>query len=166
VDRLSRNRSWPKPPPTSPAEAAFVRLLQHFATPFLEHLVFGPAAIAVGIALYLILFSLGAMDAIRRWPKTWPIFAYPVAYFLAFSIANPLIFRWYLAPPLPMFILGIFIGVVRLAADLRRPVVAWAFGAAAVLLTLNGWTLRPRRTGAAPEMAFVGLEIYTKSDAG
>ncbi len=148
-----------------PAEAAFVRLLQHFATPFLEELAFGPAAIAVGIALYLILFGLGAMEAIRRRPETWPIFAYPVAYFLAFSIANPLIFRWYLAPPLPMFILGIFLGVARLAADLRRPAVAWAFGAAALLLTLNGWTLRPDSGPArpAPRMAFVGLEeIYTE----
>jgi hypothetical protein len=147
-----------------PAEAGFVRLLQHFATPFLEELAFGPSAIAVGIVLYLVLFSLGAMTTIRLRAETWPIFAYPAAYFLAFSIANPLIFRWYLAPPLPMFILGIFVGVVRLAADLRRPALAWAFGAAALLLTLNGWTLRPDSgpMRPAPQMAFVGLEeLYT-----
>ena len=147
-----------------PAEAGFVRLLQHFATPFLEELAFGPAAIAVGIPVYLILFSLGAMEAIRRRPGTWPTFAYPAAYFLAFSIANPLIFRWYLASPLPTFFLGIFVGVARLAADLRRPALAWAFGAAALLLTLNGWTLRPDSgpTRPAPQMAFVGLEeLYT-----
>jgi hypothetical protein len=148
-----------------PAEAGFVRLLQHFATPFLEELAFGPAAIAVGIVLYLLLFTLGALDAIRRRPETWPLFGYPLAYFLAFSIANPLIFRWYLAPPLPMFFLGIFVGVVRLASDLRRPALAWAFGAAALLLTLNGWTLRPDSGPArpAPQMAFVGLEeIYSE----
>jgi hypothetical protein len=147
-----------------PAEAAFVRLLQHFGTPFLEELAFGPAAIAVGIVLYLALFTLGAIDAIRRKPETWPLFAYPAGYFLAFSIANPLIFRWYLAPPLPMFFLAIFVGVVRLAADLRRPALAWAFGAAAIVLSLNGWTLRPDNgpSRPAPQMAFVGLEeIYT-----
>jgi hypothetical protein len=147
-----------------PPEAGFVRLLQHFATPFLEDLAFGPAAIAIGIVLYFMLYSLGAADAVRRQPGTWPMFAYPVGYFLAFSIANPLIFRWYLAPPLPMFFLGIFLGVVRLAADLRRPALAWAFGAAAVLLSLHGWTLRPDNgpSRPAPQMAFVGLEeIYT-----
>ncbi len=159
-----------------PPEAGFVRLLQHFATPFLEERAgqqldeilgsraFGPTAIAVGIVLYLILYILGAVDAIRRRAETWPVFAYTPAYFLAFSVANPLIFRWYLAPPLPTFFLGIFLGVVRMAGDLRRPALAWVFGAAAVLLSLNGWTLRPESGPArpAPEMAFVGLEeIYT-----
>lgn len=148
-----------------PAEAGFVRLLQHFATPFLEDLVFGPAAVAVGIVVYLVLFGLGAMDTVRRKAEAWPVFAYPAAYFLAFSIANPLIFRWYLAPPLPAFFLGVFLGIVRLAADLRRPALAWAFGAAAVILSLNGWTLRPDNgpSRPAPEMAFVRLEeIYTE----
>jgi hypothetical protein len=62
-----------------------------------------------------------------------------------------------------MFFLGIFAGVERLAADLRRPALAWAFGAAAILLSLNAWTLRPDSGPArpAPEMAFIGLEeIY------
>jgi hypothetical protein len=142
------------------SEAGFVRLLQHFATPFLEDLVLGPAAIAVGLVVYFLLFVLGAADAIRRRAETWPLFAYPPAYFLAFAIANPLIFRWYLAPPLPMFFLGLFLGAVRLAADVRRPALAWVFGAAAVLLSLNGWTLRPDNgpSRPSPEMAFVGLE--------
>jgi hypothetical protein len=41
--------------------------------------------------------------------------------------------------------------------------LAWAFGAVAVALTLNGWSLRPQEGPArpAPQMAFVGLEeIY------
>jgi hypothetical protein len=150
-----------------PAEAGFVRLLQHFATPFQEQLAFGPAGVAVGLVAYLLLFALGSLDATRRHVESWPAFAYPAAYFLAFSIGNPLIFRWYLAPPLPMFFMGIFLGVVRIALDLRRPWLAWGFGAAAVLLSLNGWTLKPdngpRRP--APEMAFVGLE-ETYSDIG
>ena len=141
-----------------------MRLLQHFATPFLEDLVFGPVAIAVGIVLYLLLFGLGTRDTIRRRPETWPIFAYPAAYFIAFAAANPLIFRWYLAPPLPMFFLAIFLGIVRLSAGPpparpglglrrggRRPDAQWMEPAAA------GRSARP-----APEMAFVGLEqLYT-----
>jgi hypothetical protein len=147
-----------------PGEAGFVRLLQHYATPFQEQLALGATAIAVGLVAYLLLYVLGATDAVRRRADVWPAFAYPVAYFVAFSAANPLIFRWYLAPPLPMLFLGIFLGVVRLAADLRRPWLAWGFGAAAILLSLNGWTLHPDSgpQRPAPEMAFVGLEeIYT-----
>jgi hypothetical protein len=143
-----------------PAEAALVRLLQHFATPFLEHLVFGTIWVAIGLVVYLVLDALGAVDAIRRRLDTWPLFAYPPAYFLAFAVGNPLIFRWYLTPPLPMFFLGVFLGMWRLAGDLRRPWLARAFGAAAVVLSLNGWTLRPDTgsTRPAPAMAFVGLE--------
>jgi hypothetical protein len=146
-------------------EAGFVRLLQHFTTPFLEHLVFGTVWVAVGLVLYLVLYTLGTADVIRRRPETWPLFGYAPAYFLAFAIGNPLIFRWYLAPPLPMFFIGIFLGAVRLASDIRRPWAGWAFGAAAVLLTLNGWTLRPETgsTRPAPAMAFVGLENLYES---
>lgn len=143
-----------------PPEAGLVRLLQHFATPFHEHDVFGTPWIAVGLVLYAILYALGALDSIRHRVERWPQFAYMPLYFATFSAANPLIFRWYLAPPLPMYFLGIFLGVARLARDLRRPGLVWALGGLAVALSLNAWTLAPD-TGPrrpAPEMAFVGLE--------
>lgn len=146
-----------------PPEAGAVRLLQHVATPFLEHLAFGTWWIAVGLILYPVLFLLGAATALRQRPEAWPLFAYTPAYLIAFSAANPLIFRWYLAPPLPALLLGIFLGADRLARDLRRPGAVWAFGAAAFVLTLNGWTLRPDTGPArpAPQMAYLGLEdIY------
>jgi arabinofuranosyltransferase len=148
-----------------PAEAALVRLLQHFGTPFFEERVFGTAWIGVGLVLYAVLYLLGAVDSVRRRAETWPLFAFPPLYALAFSIANPLIFRWYLAPPLPMFFFGIFLGAVRIALDVGRPRAAWAMGALGVLLSLNAWTLHPNSGSArpAPEMAFVGLEeIYTQ----
>lgn len=144
-----------------PPEAAFVRLLQHFSTPFLEHEVFGTAWIGVGLVLYPALFLLGARAALRARGEAWPLLAYPWVYFAAFSLANPLIFRWYLAPPLPFFFLGIFLGLDRLSEDVRRPAVAWVAGAAAVALSLNAWTLRadhgPPRP--APQMAFIRLEL-------
>jgi hypothetical protein len=72
-----------------------------------------------------------------------------------------LIFRWYLAPPLPFYFVGIFLGVDRLARDLRWPALSWIFGAAAFVLTLHAWTLvpdhGPRRP--APDMAFIRLEM-------
>jgi hypothetical protein len=36
---------------------------------------------------------------------------YPWLYLLVFAVANPLIFRWYLTPPLPFLFIGILAGV-------------------------------------------------------
>jgi hypothetical protein len=144
-----------------PAEAALVRLLQHYGTPFLEHEALGLGWIAVGLILHPILFGLGAVTALRRRPDAWPALAFPWLYLAAFAVANPLIFRWYLTPPLPFYFLVIFLGIHRLARDLKIPALAWLLGAGAFVLTLNGWTRipdhGPRRP--APEMAFIGLEL-------
>ena len=94
-----------------PGSAAFIRLLQHYATPFLGHLTFGNWWIGVGIILYLSLSLIGALQAWKSNQRTWPILAYPFLYFVAFSLANPLIFRWYLTPPLPFYIFTILIGL-------------------------------------------------------
>jgi len=144
-----------------PPEAALIRLVQHYATPFLEHLAVGTWWVAVGMILYPLLFGIGALWLLRKQPGAWPLLVYPWAYLLAFAIANPLLFRWYLAPPLPLYILGIFLGFERLGRDLRLPAVPLAAGALAVALTLNGWTLHPDHgpDRPAPEMAFIKLEL-------
>ncbi len=146
-----------------PAEAGLVRLIQHYATPFFEQETLGTGAAAIlGLwALHTALFGLAALTAIRRTPSSWPIFAYPWLYFAAFAGANPLIFRWYLAPPLPIYFLGIFGGVARLARDLRLRPLPVVFAAAAVASTLRAWTLHPDHgpDRPAPEMAFIRLEL-------
>ena len=144
-----------------PAEAAFIRLLQHYSTPFLGQLTFGTVWIWVGILLFPILFGLGALHTIRKFPGSWPMLVYPWIYLIAFAIANPLIFRWYLAPPLPFYFLGIFLGVERIARDVKRSSISRVFAAAAFLLTLNGWTLKPDHgpNRPAPKMAFIELEL-------
>ncbi len=144
-----------------PPEAAFVRLLQHYATPFLEHLSLSTRWIGLGLLLYPSLCALGAARVLRREPGAWPLFAYPWLYFGAFAIANPLIFRWYLAPPLPFYLLAIFVGAERVAADLRWPRLPLALSLAALLLTLRGWTLHPDHgpDRPAPQMAFIKLEL-------
>lgn len=144
-----------------PPEAALVRLLQHFSTPFMEHELIGLGWIAVGLVLYPALVVLGARSVLRSKPEAWPLYAYPWVYFAAFAVANPLIFRWYLAPPLPFFFTAIFLGIDRLAGDLRRPAVVWAAGLAAVVFSLNAWTIRADHGPArpAPEMAFIRLEL-------
>ena len=140
---------------------AFIRLLQHFATPFLGHLTFGNLWIAAGLVIYLALFLIGTTTALRARLNSWAIFIFPVIYFTAFSIANPLIFRWYLTPPLPIFFLGIFLGVDRITLDLKKNFIFWLFAILAFLLTLNGWNLKPDHGPArpAPEMAFIKLEL-------
>lgn len=144
-----------------PPEAGLVRLLQHYTTPFLEHLTFGTGWIAAGLVLYPVLFGLGALLVLRSRPGTWPILVYPWIYLAVFSTANPLIFRWYLAPPLPAYFLGIFLGAERLSRDLRRSFPTVVFATAAFLLTLHGWTLHPDHgpDRPAPEMAFIRLEL-------
>ncbi len=144
-----------------PPEAASIRLLQHYATPFLEHLAVGTWWVGAGIVLYLVLFGLGALRLVRQQPGSWPVMAYPWIYFLAFAVVNPLLFRWYLAPPLPVYFLGIFLGVDRLARDVRFPALFPLAAALALASTLNGWTLHPDHgpDRPAPEMAYIRLEL-------
>ncbi len=152
---------------------ATVRLLQHFGTPFFEQLVVGGGWVLVGIVLYLVLSVIGGLDILRRQPRGWVVLVYPWLYFLAFAIANPLIFRWYLAPPLPFYFLGIVAGLSKLTGDLGRAVrrgagARWATGAlavpvlAALALSLNAWTLHPDHgpQQPAPQMAWHLLELY------
>ena len=143
-----------------PSEAALVRLMQHYATPFLGHLTFGLSWIGVGLFLFPILFGLGALMVIRERRETWAIMVYPWIYFAAFAVANPLIFRWYLVPPLPVYFLGIFLGVERLTRDIKSPLIAPAMIVAAFALTLHGWVLEPDHgpTRPAPTMAYIQLE--------
>jgi len=143
-----------------PPEAGIARLLQHYATPFFSHLVFGTLSIAIGMFLFPTLFIIGWRRIVRERKFIWPLAIYPILYLLAFSIANPLIFRWYLAPPLPMYFLGIFFGIEVLGRDLRSQLplaicIVLAFG-----FTLNGWTLHPDHgpDKPAPKMAYIKLE--------
>ena len=93
------------------AESGFIRLLQHYATPFLEEATFGIPAIAVGLFLYPFLYLVGSRRAFSQDRRIWPWLAYPWLYFAIFSLANPLIFRWYMTPPLPAYYLFILAGL-------------------------------------------------------
>ncbi len=143
-----------------PSEAGLVRLMQHYATPFLGHLTFGIPWIGIGLFLYPVLFGLGALMVIRERHDAWAVMVYPWIYFAAFAIANPLIFRWYLVPPLPVYFLGIFLGVDRLTRDIRLRLMAPLIIAGALVLTLHGWVLRPDHgpSRPAPAMAYIQLE--------
>ncbi|NIM92964.1 MAG: hypothetical protein GTO18_04545 [Anaerolineales bacterium] len=147
--------------------ASFIRLLQHYSTPFLGHLTFGSTWIIIGFILFPILYWLGGLSAIRRWPGSWAILIFPWFYLLAYSVANPLLFRWYLTPPLPILFLGIFLGIERIAVDVKFSNLAYVGFIVAALLTLNGWTLNPDHGSErpAPEMAFIKLELLYENVA-
>lgn len=168
-----------------PPEAGLVRLLQHYATPFLEHLTFGTSAIAIGLFLYPFLFAIGARKALSVTRSSWPMLLYPWLYFAVFAAANPLIFRWYLTPPLPAYFLTILIGAEQITsqfntalkaetddrAALSRRLTAAVQIAILILLpcwlSLRDWTLRPDHglNRPAPSMAWYQLELLYREAA-
>jgi arabinofuranosyltransferase len=155
--------------------AALIRLLQHFSTPFFEHEVFGRFWPAVGLPLYLVLYLVGGLAMVRRANRSLPMIPYPLLYVAVFSAANPLIFRWYLAPPLPFYFLGILVGVSVILADLarrlkRERVGTWATSLVVVVwlvFSLNAYTLHPDHgpDRPAPEMAWFKLELLYRQAA-
>jgi hypothetical protein len=150
---------------------SLIRLLQHYATPFMEAEWGGAVLIGLGLVLYPLLFIIGA----RRGYKTesrilaWAI--YPWLYFLAFSLPNPLLFRWYLTPPLPALFLFILLGLETIllwvfrvgntvAPDWKRIVITLVM-LLPLVSTLNAWELHPDHgpDRPAPKMAFIKLEL-------
>jgi hypothetical protein len=159
------------------ANASLVRLLQHYVTPFHENNTFGGIAQMVGLVLYPFLSSLGAIKIGRSQPRLWPWLLYPYLYLVVFALPNPLIFRWYLTPPLPAYFMLILAGAEKIIGDIanRRKADAAAKPrllsgkalalALIVLLPLTSlwteWRLHPDH-GAdrpAPEMAWYQLEL-------
>lgn len=150
-----------------PPEAGLVRLMQHYATPFMGHGILGIPWIAVGLILFPTLFVLGALFAFRSDRRSWPLWTYPWIYLAAYAIANPLLFRWYLVPPMLAYILGIFLGAARLSRDFKHwlPLaILTLFGLGS---TIQSWTLHPDHgpDRPAPEMAFIKLELLYQQAA-
>ncbi len=157
------------------AGAGMIRLLQQYGTPFFEHLTFGPAALVVTLPLYLFLSLVGIARAEKMLPRAGAAagLLYPWLYFAVFSAANPLIFRWYLAPPTPFLFLTIFLGLAALLDGLRagegrvRKIVFAGLAAAALALSLREWKPSADHGPArpAPEMAYIQLELQYRAVA-
>jgi len=161
--------------------ASLIRLVQHYANPFFEYNVFGALGTGLGLVLYPFLFALGAIGAVRSEPRSLPWIIYPWLYLLAFAIPNPLIFRWYLTPPLPAYFLFILIGLDRvlsgvLSLRLKRGTAlsGWRAGVVVALLaawplglTMSEWRLHPDHGAArpAPDMAYIQLELLYRQVA-
>ncbi len=154
---------------------SLIRLLQHYATPFHEHLWGGNMLIGIGLVLYPVLYLIGAWRGLRADKRILAWVLYPWLYFLVFSLPNPLLFRWYLTPPMPALFLFILLGLETLLLAVLRagkpaspaPLPAWKNTLVTLSLllplvsTLNAWELRPDHGPArpAPKMAFIKLEL-------
>jgi hypothetical protein len=147
-----------------PDTQAVFQFISLFGIPFQGPILPGNLQVAAGI-IGIVVYPALALIGLRSQPRAAPIFIYPWLYALVFSLANPLIFRWYLVPPLPAYLMAIGCGVWALVSLLpdekfRRAVLA---GAAALTLafSLNGWTFSPDHAPdtPAPRMAFHELEM-------
>ena len=161
------------------ANAALIRLVQHYATPFTAHDTLGALGVAVGLVLFPFLFLTGALQTFRTERRSLIYILYPWLYLLAFALPNPLIFRWYLTPPLPSYYLFILIGFEHLLRSIlkinpARPITLWQktlLLAIVVLLpfaaTLSEWQIRPDHgpKTPAPEMAWFKLELLYRQAA-
>lgn len=162
-----------------PPEAALIRLLQHYTTPFMADRWFGAAiAVGSGLLLYPFFYLVGVKKLFQYDSKSLVIMVYPWLYLVAFAIANPLIFRWYLTPPLPFLLFGMLLGVMVFfstifsSSRLKLPgsiqtgllilvVILLPFGS-----LLSNWQLHPDHglDRPAPGMAWYELELlYQKA---
>jgi len=163
--------------------SAFIRLIQHYTTPFMEDTLLGSAAaVSIGLILYPFLFIVGARRAWKGDRNLLVWIAYPWLYFITFALPNPLLFRWYLTPPLPAYFFFILLGLdqiltsifIREKASLAPPHPAWRTWVVTALLiilplipTLSEWQIHPDHGPGrpAPEMAFIKLELLYRQAA-
>jgi hypothetical protein len=173
-----------------PDNAAFIRLLQHFLTPFSEDYTLSPGFLYIGLITIPLFFVVGSMTIFKNNPIILSLLIYPLLYFITFSIAHPLIFRWYLTPPLPIYMLILLTGAETFLkkcfeiangklTTLKSPAINFAGPGwpaltnttltIALLLplffTLNSWILHPDHgnDSPSPEMAWIKLEELYKS---
>ncbi len=156
-----------------PPNGALIRMTQHYATPFMGNLTFGTVWIGIGLVLYPFLYIIGGLNIFRRERHTWPVLLFPWFYFLAFTIPNPLIFRWYLTTPTPFYILIILCGLEQLLSQIFKKAaqnkpIAWQVATLLLViliplaLPLREWRLHPEDgpDRPAPDMAWVRLEDF------
>jgi len=153
-----------------PPGSAFIRLLQFYVTPFSEFDLFGSVGAMVGTAIYIALTIIGIIYTRKKLPRLLPFLIYPWLYMAAFSIANPLIFRWYIAPPLPALMMGIIAGAWAIIDSIQQARPSWRIRPVLVgflvllwgATSLSGWWIHPDHgpDRPAPKMAWHLIELY------
>lgn len=158
----------------NPADS-FIRLIQHYAVPFqLQQILPAAIAIGIGLLLYPFLYLVGVRRIWQIEKRLLPWLLYPWLYLATFAISNPLIFRWYLTPPLPAYIFTILFGLDSFAQTIaaqkpaKRKWLPASLMVLSVLITLPSWKLKPDHgpTCPAPKMAYIKLEeLYHQAAA-
>jgi len=173
-----------------PDNAAFIRLLQHYLTPFSEEYTISPSFLYIGLITIPLLFLVGFISIFRKNPVSLPLLIYPILYFITFSIVHPLIFRWYLTPPLPIYMLILLTGaesfLKKCWETARTKITAFrsinvgfngqvwlTFEKTTVTIALliplffsiNSWAINPDHGNhsLSPEMAWIKLEELYRS---
>jgi hypothetical protein len=152
-----------------PALSALVLFIQVYATPFFE--ASSGALIGILAVVYLFLSLIGILYATRRSARLLPFLIYPWLYMIVFSAANPLIFRWYLTPPLPALMLSIFMGIWAIFSGLQSKLGEkgrWALAGVGLIgliwsgTSLSEWRLHPDHglDRPAPDMAWHKQESF------
>ena len=155
---------------TLPEGAALATFVRAYVVPFSESQLLGSGGVMIASLFYLVLMIRGLVYIVKKFPRLLPFALYPWLYLIVFVVVNPLIFRWYVAPPLPVLILTLMIGVWAIVRDLSeatklRPLAPVVFGVVSVLwlsTSISGWQLQPDHgpQRPAPEMAWHQIELY------
>ncbi len=158
----------------NPADS-FIRLVQHYATPFqLQQILPTGIAIGIGLLLYPFLYIIGARSIWQTEKRLAVWLVYPWLYLITFAIPNPLLFRWYLTPPLPAYFFVLLFGLDHFAHSLttrRAAIQKWLPASLlilSILLPLSAWELKPDHgpSRPAPKMAYIKLEeLYHQAAA-
>jgi hypothetical protein len=152
--------------------STLIRFLQHFLTPFMDQNWSGSTGIMIGLFLYPFLFLVGAYHLVKTKISTLSWVLFPWLYLIIFSIPNPLVFRWYLTPPLPAWFFCILCGFDQILSNLsnyiskRFPSYSYVNIIFTLLLfypfvsTLTEWKINPEHgpNRPAPDMAYIELE--------
>ena len=158
-----------------PPLSSFATMLQVYANVFASFDLFGAPGTMIAGILVLVTWLFALPAAWRRAPRLLPLFIYPALYFVVFAVANRLIFRWYMAPPLPVLMLVAFAGLWAALAPLARTprgmavraAVAGILGVLCVASSLADWQLHPDHGSdrPAPRMAWHEIELLYRQMA-
>lgn len=151
---------------------ALTALLGVYITPFSENVVFGEGTpLMIASVVYLLLYVVGGVFLVRRDWRSLPLVLFPWLYLITFSAANPLIFRWYGSPPIPLLMLMAVAGVWAVSRDVggtrRAGLAVGVIGIVWFGFSLYAWELAPDHgpTRPAPRMAWHQLELLYEEAA-
>ncbi len=109
---------------------------------------------------FLVLMYLGARKVINA--RTWIIFAIPVAYFISFTISNPVMWPWYVSQMEPFWILISFIGFVSILESIKNNIRKVVLVCIILAGPLYFWMGSVATDDAGRELMYVPIAHYIR----